>query len=150
MIDTITSKVVLILGRFSGPRKGILDAIRDEVRRLDYVPVLFDFSTPESRTTVETILTLLHMSRFIIADLTDAKRVLQELQAIVPNCTSVAVQPLLLESQSEPGMWDSFKAHSSVLTPLRYIDQHLLTELARKVIIPAEAKARELIGKLRS
>ena len=129
----------------------VLDAIRDELRRVDYVPVLFDFSVPDSRTTLETVSTLAHMSRFVIADLTDAKSVLQELQEIVPNCPSVAVQPLLLESQSEPGMWDFFKMKSSVLTPVRYINQQtLLSDLARKVIAPAEAKARELIGKMRS
>jgi uncharacterized protein YjbI with pentapeptide repeats len=151
VIDTITSKVVLILGRFTGPRKAVLDALRDELRRVDYVPVLFDFSIPESRTTLETVSTLAHMSRFVIADLTDAKSVLQELQEIVPNCPSVAIQPLLLDSQSEPGMWDFFKMKSSVLTPVRYIDQRtLLSDLATKVIAPAEAKARELIDKMRS
>jgi hypothetical protein len=48
-------------------------------------------------------------------------------------------------------MWDFFKMKSSVLTPVRYIDQQtLLSDLARKVIAPAEAKARELIDKMRS
>jgi uncharacterized protein YjbI with pentapeptide repeats len=42
VIDTITSKVVLILGNFSPLRKPILDALREELRKLDYVPVLFD------------------------------------------------------------------------------------------------------------
>ncbi|TMP89304.1 MAG: pentapeptide repeat-containing protein, partial [Verrucomicrobia bacterium] len=43
VIDTITSKVVLILGRFTPDRKVVLEAIRDELRRRDYLPVLFDF-----------------------------------------------------------------------------------------------------------
>jgi uncharacterized protein YjbI with pentapeptide repeats len=43
VIDTITSKVVLILGRFTPERKVILDAIRDELRNRNYLPVLFDF-----------------------------------------------------------------------------------------------------------
>ena len=56
VIDTITSKVVLILGRFSIPeRKAVLDALRDELRKRDYVPVVFDFEKPSSRTTDETI-----------------------------------------------------------------------------------------------
>lgn len=41
VIDTITSKVVLILGRFTQQRKAILDAIREELRKKDYLPVLF-------------------------------------------------------------------------------------------------------------
>ena len=35
VIDTITSKVVLILGRFTGERKAVLDALRDELRKRD-------------------------------------------------------------------------------------------------------------------
>jgi hypothetical protein len=46
VIDTITSKVVLILGRFTPERKAILDALREELRRRDYLPVLFDFENP--------------------------------------------------------------------------------------------------------
>ena len=35
VIDTITSKVVLILGRFTPERKAVLDALRDELRKRD-------------------------------------------------------------------------------------------------------------------
>ena len=49
VIDTITSKVVLILGRFTPERKVLLDALREELRRRDYLPVMFDFTKPGSR-----------------------------------------------------------------------------------------------------
>jgi uncharacterized protein YjbI with pentapeptide repeats len=49
VIDTITSKVVLILGRFTPERKTVLDSIRDELRKRDYTPVLFDFEKPSNR-----------------------------------------------------------------------------------------------------
>ncbi len=75
VIDTITSKVVLILGRLTEPRKLILNSIREELRRRSYVPVLFDFEKPNSRTLTETITMLARMSRFVIADLTDAKTI---------------------------------------------------------------------------
>jgi uncharacterized protein YjbI with pentapeptide repeats len=143
-IDTITSKLVLILGRFTPDRKAVLEAIREELRKRDYVPVLFDFEKPSSRTTVETISTLAHMARFVIADLTDAKSVLQELQAVVPNSPSVVVQPLLLASQEEPGMFDSIRKYPWVLDTHRYTDQTtLLTELKKEVIDPAEANSKE-------
>jgi hypothetical protein len=106
VIDTITSKVVLILGRFTPERKAVLDAIRNELRYRDYLPVLFDFERPSNKTTLETVSTLAHMARFVVADLTDAKSVLQELQAVVPSNPSVPVQPVLLNSQTEPGMFD--------------------------------------------
>ena len=61
VIDTITSKVVLILGRFTPKRKVLLDAIRNELRRYDYLPVMFDFEKPESRGYTETISMLARM-----------------------------------------------------------------------------------------
>jgi hypothetical protein len=147
-IDAVASKMVLILGRFTPDRKAILDAIRDELRKRDYLPVLFDFEKPASKTTLETVMTLANMARFVIADITDAKSVLQELQAIVPLHPSVPVQPLLLASQEEPGMWDFFRMSPWMLSAHRYLTQEkLLTELGAEVIAPAEGKVKELTGR---
>jgi hypothetical protein len=85
VIETVTSKAVLILGRFTAERKAVLDALRKELRKHDYLPILFDFDKPTSQTTDETITLLARMSRFVIADISDAKSVLQELRAIVPD-----------------------------------------------------------------
>ena len=93
VIDTITSKVILILGRFTPERKVILDALRDEPRTYDLLPVLFDFDKPSNQNTEETIATLAHLSRFVMTDVTDAKSVLQKVRAILPNSPSVVVQP---------------------------------------------------------
>ena len=148
VIDSITSKVVLILGRFTPQRKAILDAIREQVRRHGYLPVLLDFEKPSSRDLTESVRTLAHMARFVIADITDARSVPQELMAIVPNLPSVPVQPLLLASQQEYGMFDHFRRFPWVLEPVLYDDQKaLLTELETKVIAPAEAKAKAQMGR---
>ncbi len=145
VIDSITSKMVLILGRFTPARKALLDAVRSELRKRDYVPVVFDFDKPSTQTTMETVATLAHMSRFVIADLTDARSVLQELRAIVPDRPSLPIQPLLLESQSEPGMLDFFKRYSWFLQVVSYQSaEQLLVDLQRRVIEPAETKWREL------
>jgi hypothetical protein len=63
VIDTITSKAVLILGRFTEDRKAVLDALREELRQRNYLPVLFDFEKPHSRNTDETITLLARMAR---------------------------------------------------------------------------------------
>jgi uncharacterized protein YjbI with pentapeptide repeats len=144
VVDTITSKVVLILGRFTETRKGVLDALRGELRRRNYLPVLFDFDRPASRDITETVSTLAHMARFVIADITDARSIPQELMAIVPNLPSVPVQPLLLASQEEYAMFGFFRRFPWVLEPYLYTDQDaLLASLEEKVIAPVEAKARE-------
>ena len=143
VIDTITSKVVLILGRFTPERKAVLDSIRIQLRTREYTPVLFDFEKPASRDLTETVSTLAHMARFVIADITDAKSVPHELMAIVPSLPSVPVQPLLLSSQQEYGMFEHFRHFPWVLEPFLYRDDgDLLAALTEKVIGPAEAKAK--------
>jgi hypothetical protein len=148
VIDSITSKTVLILGRFTDERKAVLDALREELRKRDYLPILFDFEKPRSLDTDETITLLARMARFVIADVTDAKAVLQELRAIVPDLASVPVQSIILTTQEEPGMFDFYRNRPSFLKPVhRYADQEqLLADLGDKVIGPAELKVRELRG----
>jgi hypothetical protein len=46
---------------------------------------LFLFEKPTSRNFTETVRTLAHFSRFIIADLADPSSIPQELQAIIPT-----------------------------------------------------------------
>jgi hypothetical protein len=145
VIDTVTSKVVLILGSFTSERKAVLDALRDELRKHDYVPVLFDFEKPRYLTTINTITLLARMARFVIADISNAKSVLQELQEIVPGSPKLAVQPIIAAGQEEPGMFDSITIYRSVLTVYRYDSPaRLLTNLKDRVIGPLEDKVKEL------
>jgi uncharacterized protein YjbI with pentapeptide repeats len=147
VIDTITSKVVLILGRFIPERKVILDSLRDQLRRRNYLPVLFDFDKPASRDITETVSTLAHLARFVIADITDAKSIPQELERIVPNMPSLPIQPLLLSSEHEYGMFEHFKRYPWVLETFLYdSNEDLITRLDDKVISPVERKAKELNG----
>lgn len=146
VINTITTKVVLILGRFTAERKAVLDAIRDELRERNYVPILFDFDKPASRDLTETVLILAHMARFIIADITEPRSIPLELQAIVPQL-AVPVQPLLLEDSSgEFGMFQDLKKKYPWVLPIYQYEglDTLLASLSETVIAPAEAKAREL------
>ena len=147
VIDTITSKAVLILGRFTDERKAVLDALREELRKRDYLPILFDFDKPRSRDTDETITLLARMARFIVADVSDAKAVLQELRAIVPDLPSVPVQPIILATQEEPGMFDFYRNFRSFLKVHPYASQEqLIADLGEKVIRPAELKVLDLRG----
>jgi uncharacterized protein YjbI with pentapeptide repeats len=146
VIDTITSKVVLILGRFTPERKAVLDTIRNELRNRDLVPVLFDFEKPESRDLTGTVTTLANLARFVIADLTDPSSVPHELATIIPGIV-VPVQAILLNGQREYAMFaDLKKRYHWVLDPYRYDNQDsLIANLDANVIGPAEAKAKELI-----
>jgi hypothetical protein len=143
VIDTITSKAVLILGRLTPERKAVLDAIREEIRRQNLLPIMFDFIPSSSQTTLETVSTLAHIARFVIADLTDAKSILQELQAIVPINPSVPVQPILLASQEESGMFDFFHRYPWVLKTYYYHGvKEVLTSLEKIIAGTENARAR--------
>jgi hypothetical protein len=145
VIDTITSKVVLILGRFTSERKAVLDSIRNELRARNYLPVVFEFAKPRSRSLTETISSLAHLARFIIADITDPKSIPQELQRVVPDLPSVPVQPLLHSAFAEYAMFRDFFDYETVLSPYRYDSvQGLLATLTEGVIEPAEAKLQEV------
>jgi uncharacterized protein YjbI with pentapeptide repeats len=145
VIDTITSKVVLILGRFTDERKIILDALREELRKRNYLPIMFDFEVPATRDITETVSLLARMARFIVADITDAKSIPQELAVIVPDLPSVPVQPLLLEGSAEYGMFEHFKRYPWVLETYRYASsERLIASLGERVIGPAENYARSV------
>jgi uncharacterized protein YjbI with pentapeptide repeats len=149
IIDTITSKVVLILGRFTPKQKIVLDAMRDELRKWNYSPVLFDFEKPASRDLTETVSILAHLARFIIVDLTDPSSAPHEVATIIPQCI-VPVQPLLLRDDAQPrheyAMFHDLRArYHWVLPTYQYQDtSSLLATLKEHIIEPAERKAKEL------
>jgi hypothetical protein len=148
VIDTIGKKAVLILGRFTPERKAVLDNIREALRQSGFLPILFDFEKPSTRDTQETIVTLAGMARFIIADITEPKSVPQELVKIVQTLPSVPVQPLLQAGCKPWGMYDHIERYPWVLPLVKYKNQGSLSkDLELKVIVPAEAKAKELSRK---
>jgi len=142
VINTLTTKAVLILGRFSSKRKVVLDAIRMELRKQDYLPILFDFGRPNSQTVRETIRTLAQLSYFIIADLTEQSSIPEELENIIPGLV-VPVKPLLETSQErEFSMFRGYGVFDWVLPIYRYTDMSdLLDNLQEQVIEPARQKA---------
>jgi len=144
VIDTITSKVVLILGRFTKERKIVLDALRTELRRHNLTPVLFDFDIPADRDITETVTLLARMARFIVADLTDPASIPMELQAIAPD-VAIPIQSVVQKDQKPFSMFGTLKKYHWVLSPYRYSDvDELLANLQEKIIAPAEAKRIEL------
>jgi hypothetical protein len=144
-IDSLALKAVLILGRFTETRKKVLEAIRSALRQHGYVPLMFDFEKPSSRNYTETVSTLAHLCRFIIADITDARVVLQELERTVPHLPSVPVQPILDAAFETNVVLSDMNDYPSFLPTFRYQDEStLLSSLQTSVIAPAEARVSEI------
>jgi pentapeptide repeat protein len=148
VINTLTTKSVLILGRFTPERKAVLDALREALRQHNYLPILFDFDPANTQTVRETVRTLAHLSHFIIADLTNHSSIPEELETIVPTL-AVPIQPLLEATQKrEFSMFKGYGVYDWVLPIYRYADlTGLLDNVQEKVIEPATQKARELEAK---
>jgi hypothetical protein len=149
MIDTVGKKIVLILGRFSDNGKKILYIIRDELKKRNYIPVLFDFDKPKSKTFIETVSTIAHLSRFVIADFTDARIVIQEVPHIINN-VSVPIKPVFLKDTGNiPIMiYDISINHNSLLDIFYYSDiENLIDNFDNEILIPLENKALEMLQK---
>ena len=51
LIDTVSHRMVLILGNFKKERKRVLDKIGDTFRYTGFLPMIFDFEGPCSKDT---------------------------------------------------------------------------------------------------
>ncbi len=134
VIDTITSKAVLILGRFTPERKAVLDAIADELRKHNLLPIIFDFERATSRDFTETIKTLAGMSLFVIADITNPKSAPLELQATIPDY-QIPFVPIIQEGERPFSMVGDLMKYSWVLKPLTYPSLVDLIKVFKRAII---------------
>jgi hypothetical protein len=145
-IDTISSKAVLILGRFSSEsRNKVLDDLRTALRDKGFLPIIFDFEHPTGQVFTETIRVLAGLSCFVIADVTDPKSVPLELQATVPGCM-IPFVPIIKKPEEPFSMLANLQTlHDWVLATLRYDSgEELMQVLDESVINPALAKRHEL------
>lgn len=139
VISTLSSKTVLILGRFTKERKPILDMLSDEVRARDMLSITFDWEPSASRDLTETVQLLASICRYVVADITDARSVPQELSHIIPFFPSVPVQPLILSSQRPYAMFDHWRRFTSVLPEFSYdSEDHLKESFEGHVLWPLQ------------
>ena len=148
VIDTITSKVVLILGNFREDRKRVLEAIRNELRRRDRVPILFDFEPPRSKSVTGTMETLARMARFIIADVTDPVSVPHELATVIPYLTTTPIALIRLKGADTYILRHDFRAFPWVLPEYEYENQESLIRDLASVVGPADDRVQELQRRL--
>ena len=139
VINTLTSKTVLILGRFAiTERKEILDALRTRLREYDLLPIVFDFDRPIDKDFTETIKTLAGISYFVIADITNPKSSPLELQATVPDY-QIPFVPIIQEGESPFAMMVDLQKKYNWVLPTRSYDsiETLLAALKPGIIDPA-------------
>jgi uncharacterized protein YjbI with pentapeptide repeats len=144
IFNASTSKIVLILGRFSGRSFGVVKALRAELPKHDRVPVVFDFDLPKERDTVEVVSTLAGLSRIVICDLTRPKSAPLEVHAIVPHL-SIPFAPIIERGAEEFSMLEAMKKYPWVMPTIQYRSKkQLIDNLDTVILEPAEKKRRQL------
>lgn len=143
VINSVTERGVLILGRFAGGGLGLLESIAAKLREADYLPIIFNFDRPESRDFTETVKTLVGLSRFVIADLSGPS-VAQELYATVPHY-KIPFVPIIEEGRKPYSMIKDILEYPWVVNPpVEFASEEQLMELLpMRVIAAAEEKHKE-------
>ena len=153
VLNTVTKRGVLILGRFGGGGLQVLREVAEALRQCGYLPMIFDFERPEGRNYTETIRTLAGLARFVVVDLSGPS-VPQELYATVPHL-KIPFVPILEKGRRPYAMFVDLLEYEWVLKPIVEFDSTsaLIQELQDQIVSPAEkriemrqAKLKELFG----
>ena len=150
VINSITSKGVLILGRFSDPqRKSVLDGLREKLREFGLLPIVFDFDRPTDKDYTETVQTLAGMSMFVIADVTNPKSTPLELESTVKQfkIPYIPIIDISVDPRPFAMLVDLQKSFHWVLPTLQYESKEDLLDdenLKTYIIDRAVAKREEL------
>jgi uncharacterized protein YjbI with pentapeptide repeats len=150
VINTITSKGVLILGRFADPqRKSVLDGLREKLRGFNLLPIVFDFDRPADKDITETVQTLAGLSMFVIVDVTNPKSTPLELEATVKHFKVPYIPIIDVSVDPRPFVMlaDLQKSFHWVLPTIGYKSKEQLLggdNLKKHIIARAVAKREEL------
>ena len=137
VLNAVTKRGVLLLGRFTDGGLEMLQEAAEWLRGAGYLPMIFDFARPETRSYTETVQTLAGLCRFVVADLSGPS-VPQELYATVPHF-KIPFVPLVRVGQRPYGMFADLLEYPWVLEPVAYADTADLVRLFQESIVaPAE------------
>jgi uncharacterized protein YjbI with pentapeptide repeats len=145
VIDAASSKMVLLLGRFTGRQRQVLEALKEALPGYGYAPVVFDFREPTDRDLIETVATLAGLAKFIIADLSQPRSTPLESQLTIPQI-AIPWAPIIRRDEDPFSMFLALqRKYDWVLPTVRYRSvPDLLRQLKMHVIRPAEIVSSRL------
>ena len=145
VFDTLASKTVLILGRFSERQKPILDSLRPTLAAMDLVPIMFDFTPSSHIDETSTVLILASLARFIIADLSESRSVPHELATIIKEAP-VPLLPIIRSDETPYAMFENLqRRYHWVLELFKYTNQDELAAAMPALIRKATDARKDLL-----
>jgi uncharacterized protein YjbI with pentapeptide repeats len=140
VLNAVTERGVLLLGRFGGGGLEVLQVIAAKLRNENYLPIIFDFERPQDHDYTETVKTLAGLARFVIVDLSGPS-VPQELSHTVPFF-DIPFVPIIEKGRRSYSMFvDLFKYPWVLRPPIEFATvEELLVRMPEEVIAPAEEK----------
>ncbi len=148
-VFSITLNTVLVIGRFPDERQPVLAAVKEGLRRGEYSPIVLDFNLPGSGDKAEIVKTLGRMSRFIVADLTEDRRIAETLDAVVHFLPSTPIQPVGRDGKEESLLDSHYLKYRSVLPFWGFRDpEDLAARFGPEVVAAAEQRAAEIRQKM--
>jgi uncharacterized protein YjbI with pentapeptide repeats len=145
MITAASSKLVLLLGRFTGPQRTVLDKVLvPTLTDRGYIPMVFDFHPPDGRDVIESVALLAGLSHFVIADLTDPRSTPLESQVLAPML-AIPFFPIVHKGDRVFSMFSDLQQKYPWVQPAQtYRGKAHLTQLLDEWVIPrAELEARK-------
>lgn len=130
IIQVVSNKAILILGRFANGHIDVLRQLKVKLRELNYLPILFDFDKPDNRNLTETIITLASLSKAVICDLSNPACIPQEMYATVPYFKSVIFQPVIMQGTRVYAMFETIQSYPWVKPIIEYSS---VSDLANKL-----------------
>jgi hypothetical protein len=128
------------LGRFTDNRINLLNAIREKLRELSFVPFVFDFEPPDTKNLTETVRILAGLSYFVIVDITAPRSSPLEVQATIPEFM-IPFVPIIQKGEKPFAMFnDLINSAKGVLAPLEYKNENDLMKVFSKAIVERAVK----------
>lgn len=148
VIETITSRIVLIACPFNHQSRYFLKALELQLGQQEYAAIAIDVTTPLNANFASTFLRLAKIARLLLIDvLVPDRGIPPELQALLPQL-HLPIQILVSGTVLNSPEWDA-PLRSPWLLPIQmYRDpDYLLSVFQERILLPAENRAQELRGK---
>ncbi|SMF15451.1 Uncharacterized low-complexity proteins [Alteromonadaceae bacterium Bs31] len=126
-LNILNNRGVLLLGQFRDGGLERLYALREWLQARGYMPMIFDFTRPDSLSTNETIVTMAGLSKFVLADLAGPS-----VPAELTEIFSSIKRPLLAFGKHPYALFPNLMDQTTVVH-IEGLPENLLQELETKL-----------------